>query len=119
MKKNIAVIRGDGIGPEIVNEAIKVLDVIAEKYGHTFVYTDAEASCGQIFAGRLFEYTPMPARIRRSPFSGRMFPGTESHFGPPTAPKRTLSAARHLSSSLWGRGSPYLSMAQPPMSASV
>ncbi len=42
MKKNIAVIRGDGIGPEIVNEAIKVLDVIAEKYGHTFVYTDAD-----------------------------------------------------------------------------
>ena len=42
MNKNIAVIRGDGIGPEIVNEAIKVLDVIAEKYGHTFSYTDAD-----------------------------------------------------------------------------
>ena len=42
MNKNIAVIRGDGIGPEIVNEAIKVLDVIAEKYGHTFFYTDAD-----------------------------------------------------------------------------
>lgn len=40
MKKNIAVIRGDGIGPEIVNEAIKVLDKIAEKYGHEFEYTD-------------------------------------------------------------------------------
>lgn len=40
MKKNITVLRGDGIGPEIVNEAIKVLDKIAEKYGHEFVYTD-------------------------------------------------------------------------------
>ncbi|MCQ2416553.1 MAG: 3-isopropylmalate dehydrogenase [Oscillospiraceae bacterium] len=40
MEKNIAVIRGDGIGPEIVNEAIKVLDKIAEMYGHTFHYTD-------------------------------------------------------------------------------
>ena len=38
MVKNIAVIRGDGIGPEIVAEAIKVLDRIAEKYGHTFYY---------------------------------------------------------------------------------
>ena len=29
MNKTIAVIRGDGIGPEIVNESIKVLDKIA------------------------------------------------------------------------------------------
>ena len=36
MVKNIAVIRGDGIGPEIVNEAIKVFDKVAELYGHTF-----------------------------------------------------------------------------------
>lgn len=42
MKKNIAVIRGDGIGPEIVNEAIKVLDRVAEKYGHTFEYDDVD-----------------------------------------------------------------------------
>ena len=40
MTKNIAVIRGDGIGPEIVNEALRVLDKIAELYGHTFHYTD-------------------------------------------------------------------------------
>ncbi|MGX8680596.1 MAG: isocitrate/isopropylmalate family dehydrogenase, partial [bacterium] len=39
MEKNIAVIRGDGIGPEVVNEALKVLDAIAEKYHHTFHYT--------------------------------------------------------------------------------
>ena len=32
MTKNIAVIRGDGIGPEIVNEALRVLDKIAELY---------------------------------------------------------------------------------------
>lgn len=40
MEKNIAVIRGDGIGPEIVNEAIKVLNKIAEIYCHKFNYTD-------------------------------------------------------------------------------
>ena len=42
MNKTIAVIRGDGIGPEIVNEAIKVLDKVAEKYGHTFTYDDVD-----------------------------------------------------------------------------
>ena len=42
MNKTIAVIRGDGIGPEIVNEAIKVLDKIAEKYGHTFTCDDVD-----------------------------------------------------------------------------
>ena len=42
MKKNIAVIRGDGIGPEIVNEAIQVLDKIAAKFGHEFTYTDVD-----------------------------------------------------------------------------
>ena len=42
MTKNIAVIRGDGIGPEIVNEAIKVLDRVAVLYGHSFTYTDVD-----------------------------------------------------------------------------
>ena len=36
MNKNIAVIRGDGIGPEIVEQALRVLDKIADLYGHTF-----------------------------------------------------------------------------------
>lgn len=40
MEKNITVIKGDGIGPEIVDEAIKVLDAIAKKYNHTFHYTN-------------------------------------------------------------------------------
>jgi len=40
MEKNIAVIHGDGIGPEVVNEALKVLDAVAKKYGHTFNYTN-------------------------------------------------------------------------------
>lgn len=39
MKYNIAVIPGDGIGPEVVNEAIRVLDAVCSKYGHEFNYT--------------------------------------------------------------------------------
>lgn len=42
MEKNIAVIRGDGIGPEIVEEALKVMNKVAEKFGHTFHYTDVD-----------------------------------------------------------------------------
>ena len=41
MNKTIAVIRGDGIGPEIVGEAIGVLDAVAAKFGHTFTYREA------------------------------------------------------------------------------
>lgn len=37
---NIAVIKGDGIGPEIVSGAITVLDAIAKKYNHKFNYTE-------------------------------------------------------------------------------
>ncbi len=42
MNKNIAVIRGDGIGPEIVNATLKVLNKVADLYGHTFNYTDVD-----------------------------------------------------------------------------
>ena len=42
MNKNIAVIRGDGIGPEIVEQALRVLDKTAEKFGHTFSFTDVD-----------------------------------------------------------------------------
>ena len=38
MNKNIAVIKGDGIGPEIVTEATKILDKVAAKFGHSFKY---------------------------------------------------------------------------------
>lgn len=40
MNYNIAVIPGDGIGPEIVREACRVLDRIGEVYGHSFDYTE-------------------------------------------------------------------------------
>ncbi len=40
MEYKIGLIHGDGIGPEIVNEAKKVLDAVCGKYGHSFTYTD-------------------------------------------------------------------------------
>ena len=59
MTKNIAVIRGDGIGPEIVAEAIKVLDAVAAKYGHTFTYD--EVDMGGIAIDKWGE--PLPAAM--------------------------------------------------------
>ena len=40
--KKIAILAGDGIGPEVMQEAIKVLDAVQEKYGHKFEYSDAD-----------------------------------------------------------------------------
>lgn len=42
MKKNIALIPGDGIGPEIVGQAKLVLDKVAQLYGHEFTYTQVD-----------------------------------------------------------------------------
>ena len=36
MKFNIALLPGDGVGPEVTAEAVKVLDAVAAKYGHDF-----------------------------------------------------------------------------------
>ena len=41
MNYNIAVLKGDGIGPDIVDQALKVLDKVGDKYGHKFNYTEA------------------------------------------------------------------------------
>lgn len=43
MRKTIALIPGDGIGPDVVREAVSVLDVVARRYGHEFTYRDVVA----------------------------------------------------------------------------
>jgi len=43
MNANIAVIPGDGIGPEVVEQAILVLDRVGEKFGHKFSYKNVLA----------------------------------------------------------------------------
>ena len=42
MNFNVAVIPGDGIGPEIIAEATKVLNAVGDKYGHSFHYTEVD-----------------------------------------------------------------------------
>ena len=40
MEANIVLLPGDGIGPEVVGEAVRVLDAIGKKYGHTFHFAE-------------------------------------------------------------------------------
>ncbi len=53
MTYNIALLKGDGIGPEIVDSAVRVLEAVGEKFGHQFVFTPyliggiAIDSCGE------------------------------------------------------------------------
>ena len=42
MKLNIAILPGDGIGPEVTDQAVKVLEAVAKKFHHDFTYTYAD-----------------------------------------------------------------------------
>lgn len=57
MQKTICLLPGDGIGPEIVGEAVKVLHAVEKKYGHTFTFTEA------LIGGAAIDATgnPLPA----------------------------------------------------------
>jgi 3-isopropylmalate dehydrogenase len=48
MEKTIALIPGDGIGPDVVAEAVNVLDAIAKKFGHKWTYKNVIAGGGAI-----------------------------------------------------------------------
>ncbi|MDH5365903.1 MAG: 3-isopropylmalate dehydrogenase [Cyclobacteriaceae bacterium] len=48
MKKNIAVLPGDGIGPEVITEAVKVLSAIGEKYQHEFIFNYGDIGASAI-----------------------------------------------------------------------
>ena len=58
MNFKIAVIKGDGVGPEIINEGIKVLNKIEKKYNHKFELTEVLAGGCAIDK----ENTPLPER---------------------------------------------------------
>lgn len=48
MNFKIALLPGDGIGPEIIREAVKVLDAVAKRFGHRFDYTEAAVGAAAI-----------------------------------------------------------------------
>ena len=59
MKYTIAVIPGDGIGPEVTTQAKKALDAVAEVYDHIFLYKEAQMGACAIDATG----NPLPERL--------------------------------------------------------
>ena len=61
MEIKLTLLPGDGIGPEIVTEARKVLDVVANRFGHTLYYNT------QLIGGIAIDETgdPLPEEARR------------------------------------------------------
>ena len=52
MNYKLAVIPGDGIGPDVVEQTLLVLDKVGEKFGHTFQYHKVLAGgCGRLEVG--------------------------------------------------------------------
>ena len=60
MKKNIAVLEGDGIGPEIVREGLKVLHAIEEQYNHSFTLEYAPFGAAAYFS----DGSPFPQKTK-------------------------------------------------------
>lgn len=50
MKLNIALLAGDGIGPEVIEQAVKVSDAVAKKFGHDITWTPALTGAAAIDA---------------------------------------------------------------------
>ena len=55
----ITLLKGDGIGPEIVNQAVKVLDCAAEKFGFGVTYDDA------LLGGCAIDATGVPLTMKQ------------------------------------------------------
>ena len=51
MKLNIALLAGDGIGPEVIDQAVKVCNAIAEKYNHEIDWSPALTGAAASEAG--------------------------------------------------------------------
>ena len=49
MKKKIAVLPGDGIGPEVIREAIKVCKAIGDKFKHEFLFNEGIVGAASIY----------------------------------------------------------------------
>jgi 3-isopropylmalate dehydrogenase len=50
MKLNIALLAGDGIGPEVIEQAVKVSDAVAKKFGHEITWKSALTGAAAIDA---------------------------------------------------------------------
>jgi 3-isopropylmalate dehydrogenase len=54
MNYSVALVSGDGIGPDVISQAVETLDAVGDKFGHVFNYADLEAG------GRAIDHTGEP-----------------------------------------------------------
>lgn len=91
MKKQIAVIYGDGIGTEVIAEALKVLDSVARVYNHTFIYQEAVAggaaidSCGECIPEKSLEVCKQSDSVLLGAVGGPKWDNEPSHNRPESA----------------------------------
>ena len=50
VQKTVAVLEGDGVGPEIMKEGLRVLEAVSARYGHTFKLTYAPFGANAYFS---------------------------------------------------------------------
>ncbi|WP_066387541.1 3-isopropylmalate dehydrogenase [Helicobacter himalayensis] len=97
MQKTIALIRGDGIGPEVVNQALKVLKRVEEKFGHKFVYSDVLAGgvaidvCGECLPQESIELCKKSDSVLLGAVGGEKWDKEPSHNRPEKALLRIRS----------------------------
>lgn len=112
MKKKIAVLPGDGAGPEIIDQAIKVLDAIGDRFQHQFeyCYADAGATASRLY-GVFFPETTIstclqanailagPLSVEKTTYSSYEFEGFNSVIGQfvQYLPLRYYTSTYHLS----------------------
>ena len=64
MNYKIALIRGDGIGPEVVGEAVKVLEAVGQKFGHSFTYEEVLLGGCATRSGKHTDVSKGPVRVQ-------------------------------------------------------
>lgn len=91
MEKNIAVIYGDGIGREVITQAVRILESIADKYGHTFHFQEVLAggcaidSCGECLPKESLEICKKSDSVLLGAVGGPKWDNEPSHNRPESA----------------------------------
>ncbi|HIV49103.1 3-isopropylmalate dehydrogenase [uncultured Helicobacter sp.] len=91
MQKTIAVVRGDGIGAEIITQALKVLNAIAQKYNHSFEYKEVLAggcaidACGECLPAESLEICKQSDSVLLGAVGGPKWDNQPSHNRPEKA----------------------------------
>ena len=83
MNLQLALIPGDGIGPEVLGAAVRVLDKIAKKFGHTVSY--AEVDAGGVSIDKYGDVYKRQGQVQSSGRSSNFVPAAIPFSGSPSS----------------------------------